>query len=401
MILHIDMDAFYASVEQLDNPELKGKCVIVGRSNRGVVAAASYEARKFGVHSAMPVFQAKRKCPGGTFLPPRMKRYQEISKKIMSLLRDFSPLVEPVSIDEAYIDITGCERLHGQPAQIAIHIKKKIKQSLNLTCSVGIAPNKFLAKIASDMDKPDGFTIIFPDKVIPFIESLPIYKVPGVGKKMNRRLEALGIKTLGDVRKCPEKIISQQLGKFGQRLIKLSAGIDDAPVRPACVHKSVSTEKTLPEDTDDIALLKKYLMMQAEEVGSELRRLEIKVRTITLKLKDADFKQVTRSVTVALPTQSSETIYRAAERLLLDYRLTKKVRLIGVGTSGFLSAVVPVQRNLFEDKRQKSYKWETVDKTLDTITTRFGKGVIKRATLHNPKTKRLKQKAGADKNDAK
>ena len=401
MILHIDMDAFYASVEQLDNPELKGKCVIVGRSNRGVVTAASYEARKFGVHSAMPVFQAKRKCPGGTFLPPRMKRYQEISKKIMSLLRDFSPLVEPVSIDEAYVDITGCERLHGQPRQIAIHIKEKIKQSLNLTCSVGIAPNKFLAKIASDMDKPDGFTIIFPDKVIPFIESLPIYKVPGVGKKMNRRLEALGIKTLGDVRKCPEKIISQQLGKFGQRLINLSAGIDDAPVRPASVHKSVSTEKTLPEDTDDIALLKKYLMMQAEEVGSELRRLEIKVRTITLKLKDADFKQVTRSVTVALPTQSSETIYRAAERLLLDYRLTKKVRLIGVGTSGFLSAVVPVQRNLFEDKRQKSYKWETVDKTLDTITTRFGKGVIKRATLHNPKTKRLKQKAGADKNDAK
>jgi DNA polymerase-4 len=252
---------------------------------------------------------------------------------------------------------------------------------------VGIAPNKFLAKIASDMDKPDGFTIISPDKVIPFIESLPIYKVPGVGKKMNRRLEALGIKTLGDVRKCPEKIISQQLGKFGQRLIKLSAGIDDAPVRPASVHKSVSTEKTLPEDTDDIALLKKYLMMQAEEVGSELRRLEIKVRTITLKLKDADFKQVTRSVTVALPTQSSETIYRAAERLLLDYRLTKKVRLIGVGTSDFLSAAVPVQRDLFEDKRQKSYRWEAVDKTLDTITTRFGKGVIKRATLHNPKQK--------------
>lgn len=204
---------------------------------------------------------------------------------------------------------------------------------------------------------------------------------------MNRRLDALGIKTLGDVRKCPEEIISQQLGKFGQRLIKLSAGIDDAPVRPASAHKSVSTEKTLPEDTDDIALLKKYLMMQAEEVGSELRRLEIKVRTITLKLKDADFKQVTRSVTVALPTQSSETIYRAAERLLLDYRLTKKVRLIGVGTSGFLSAVVPVQRDLFEDKKQKSYRWETVDKTLDTITTRFGKGVIKRATLHNPKHK--------------
>jgi DNA polymerase-4 len=387
MILHIDMDAFYASVEQLDNPELKGKCVIVGRSSRGVVTAASYEARKYGVHSAMPVFQAKRKCPGGTFLPPRMKRYKEISKKLMSLLRDFSPLVEPVSIDEAYVDITGCERLHGQPRQIAIHIKKKIKESLNLTCSVGIAPNKFLAKIASDMDKPDGFTIISPDKVIPFIESLPIYKVPGVGKKMNRRLEALGIKTLGDVRKCPEKIISQQLGKFGQRLIKLSAGIDDAPVRPASVHKSVSTEKTLPEDTDDIALLKKYLMMQAEEVGSELRRLEIKVRTITLKLKDADFKQVTRSVTVALPTQSSETIYRAAERLLLDYRLTKKVRLIGVGTSDFLSAAVPVQRDLFEDKRQKSYRWEAVDKTLDTITTRFGKGVIKRATLHNPKQK--------------
>jgi DNA polymerase-4 len=387
MILHVDMDAFFASVEQLDNPELKGKCVIVGRSNRGVVTAASYEARKYGVHSAMPVFQAKRKCPDGIFLPPRMTRYKEISKKIMSLLRGFSPLVEPISIDEAYVDITGCERLHGQPRQIAIHIKKMIKESLDLTCSVGIAPNKFLAKIASDMDKPDGLIIISPNEVIPFIESLPIYKVPGVGKKMKRRLEVLGIKTLGDVQKCPEKILTQQFGKFGRNLIRLAAGIDDDPVRPVSTHKSVSTEKTLPEDTDDILLLKKYLIMQSQEVGRELRRLEIKVRTITLKLKDADFKQVTRSVTVALPTQSSETIYRVAERLLLDYRLTKKVRLIGVGTSGFLSAVAPVQKDLFEHERQKSYRWETVDKTLDTITTRFGKGVIKRATLHNPKPK--------------
>ena len=225
MILHIDMDAFYASVEQLDDPRLKNKCVVVGgTSNRGVVSAASYEARRFGVRSAMPIYQARQKCPHGIFVPPRMDRYQAISKKIMTILRDFSPLVEPVSIDEAYVDITGCQRLFGEPLEIAREIKGKIWDTVNLTCSVGIAPKKFLAKIASDMQKPDGLTMIPADEVAAFVESLPVGKVPGIGNKMHRQLELLGIRALGDVRRLPQKTLLQHLGKFGARLHALACG---------------------------------------------------------------------------------------------------------------------------------------------------------------------------------
>ena len=225
MILHIDMDAFYASVEQLDNPWLKGKCVIVGgTSNRGVVSACSYEARKYGVHSAMPIFQARQRCPDGIFVPTRMARYKEMSKKIMAILRDFSPRIEVVSIDEAYMDISGSRRLQGDPEKVAVDIKNKIKTSLGLTCSVGMAPGKFLAKVASDIDKPDGLTIIWPQDVTDFIRRLPVQKVPGVGKKTYAQLESMGIKTLEDVKKFPEKIILDRLGKFGHRLI------DSAPL---------------------------------------------------------------------------------------------------------------------------------------------------------------------------
>ncbi|MFC1857881.1 DNA polymerase IV [Thermodesulfobacteriota bacterium] len=382
MILHIDMDAFYASVEQLDNPSLKGQPVIVGGSSkRGVVVAASYEARKYGVHSAMPSYRAKQKCPGAIFLPPRMKRYKELSNKIMSLLKEFSPLVEPVSIDEAYMDITGCEKLHGNIEEIGFLIKKKIKDAVRLTCSVGIAPNRFLAKIASDMDKPDGLYIIMPEEAMPFIETLPIHKVSGVGKKTLKKIHALGIKTLGDVKKYPEKTIMQYLGKFGHRLFELSECIDDTPVCPESAHKSVSAERTLPENTDDPMVLRKYLMNQADEVGRELRKLDVRARTITLKIKHADFKLVTRSTTIPLPTQSSEIIYKEAVKLLSDYNITQKVRLIGVGASGLLSGDVPVQMDLFKEGKNKTRYWEKVDKTVDTITKKFGKGIIKRATL--------------------
>ena len=225
--MHIDMDAFYASVEQLDDPRLKNKCVIVGgTSNRGVVSAASYEARQFGVRSAMPIYQARQKCPHGIFVPPRMDRYQAISKKIMAVLRDFSPLVEPVSIDEAYVDIAGCQHLFGEPQEIAREIKRKIRQTVNLSCSVGVAPNKFLAKIASDMQKPDGLVLIPPEKVSAFVESLPIKKVPGVGNKMLPKLELLGIHTLGDVQRLPQQTLLRHLGKFGLRLRTLSYGTE-------------------------------------------------------------------------------------------------------------------------------------------------------------------------------
>ncbi len=376
------MDAFYASVEQLDNPQLKGKCVIVGgTSNRGVVSASSYEARQFGVRSAMPIYQAKQKCPHGIFVPPRMGRYKEVSQKVMALLRDFSPLVEPVSIDEAYMDITGCQRLFGEPQETAREIKRQIKETVQLTCSIGVAPNKFLAKIASDLEKPDGLTMILPDKVSAFIDALPIKKVPGVGKKMHRQLELLSIRTLGDVQRLPEKTLVKHLGKFGQRLHALSSGTDHSAVTPHASHKSISSERTLAADTRDTKLLKRYLLRQSEDVAKQLRKAGVRAKTITIKIKDADFKQVTRRTTITIPTQSSKTIYRYAERLMDNFKITKKIRLIGVGTSGFSSVTASLQMGLFENNEDTKDEWEKVDKTLDSIGKKFGKDVVGRATL--------------------
>ena len=376
------MDAFYASVEQLDDPRLKNKCVIVGgTSNRGVVLAASYEARQFGVHSAMPIYQAKQKCPHGIFVPPRMGRYKEVSKKVMALLKNFSPLVEPVSIDEAYMDITGCQRLFGEPQEIAWEIKRKIKETVNLTCSVGVAPNKFLAKIASDMEKPDGLTLILPDKVPEFIDSLPVKKVPGVGKKMFRQLELLGLRTLGDVQRLPEKSLLKHLGKFGKRLRTLSSGNDHSPVTPQAPHKSISSERTLAADTRDVKLLKRYLLSQSGEVSKQLRKTGVRAKTITIKIKDENFKTVTRRTTIAIPTQSSKTIYKHAAQLMDDYKITKKIRLIGVGTSGFSSVTASVQMGLFDTHAETRDDWEKIDKALDSISKKFGKDVVGRATL--------------------
>ena len=382
MILHIDMDAFYASVEQLDNPWLRGKCVMVGgTSDRGVVMAASYEARRFGVRSATPVFKARKMCPEGIFIPPRMHRYKEVSKKIMSALREITPAVEVVSIDEAYMDIAGSERLHGDPKKIAMAIKEDIKESQHLTCSVGVASGKFLAKVASDLDKPDGLTIIWPDDVQRFIVNLPVHKVPGVGKKTFQQLTSMGIQTLGDIEKFPEKMLLDRLGKFGTRLIELASGSDHSAVIPDAPNKSISSECTLSEDTGDKKLLKTCMLKQAESVARQLRKANVKAKTITLKLKHADFKQISRSKTVVIPTQSSETIYRHAARLLEEYRLVQKVRLVGVGTSGFTSCALPIQLDLFDRTCQNDSCWTKVDRTLETINQKFGQDAIKRASL--------------------
>ncbi len=384
MILHIDMDAFYASVEQLDNPWLRGKCVLVGgTSNRGVVMAASYEARQYGVRSATPIFKAREMCPDAVFIPPRMRRYKEVSGKVMSVLREFSPEVEVVSIDEAYMDVSGSERLYGDPQALAATIKKEIKERVHLTCSVGVAPGKFLAKVASDLDKPDGLTVIRPEDVPRFIANLPIQKVPGVGKKTFQDLVSMGISTLGDIKKFPEDMLLDRLGKFGHRLIDLSDGMDRSAVTPDAPHKSVSSERTLARDTRDKELLNTYLLQQAEEVARQLRKANVNASTITLKLKHSDFKRVSRSQTIAIPTRSSETIYRHAARLLTEYHLDSKVRLIGVGTSGFKSGRLPIQLDLFDKQIHGDGSWSKIDQTLETITRKFGKEAIKRATLRD------------------
>jgi DNA polymerase IV len=382
MIFHIDMDAFYASVEILDNPAFKGKPVIVGGlSGRGVVAAASYEARKYGVHSAMPMFQALKKCPDARVVPPRKSRYKQVSESVMDILKSFSPLVEQVSIDEAYLDAKGCERLFGSAETMAKEIKNKIKQYVHLTCSVGIAPVKFLAKIASDLDKPDGLTVISPEKVPEFIRSLPVKNAPGVGPRMFQELKTLGIITFGNVQNFPEKLLTDKIGKFGHRLKELSMGIDNSPVVPCSPPKSFSSEETLGFDTADRDLLKKYLFQQANDVGRQLRKSGMKAKTVSIKVKHADFQQITRSNTLKNPTCASNTLFHEACRLLDSCMLMKKVRLIGVGVSGLLIVTHPVQMKLFDLPNQTDYNWEKVDKTMDRIQERFGKQLLTRAVI--------------------
>jgi DNA polymerase IV len=380
MIFHIDMDAFFASVEQLDRPELRGKCVIVGgQSKRGVVATASYEARKFGIHSAMPGFQARKMCPQAIFVPPRMDRYKELSRKIMLILQEFSPLVEPVSIDEAYMDATGCELRQGPPKAIGKAVKHRILSETGLTCSVGIAPNKFLAKIASDMEKPDGLTIIPVENVEPFINQLPIRKVSGVGETLIKKLDQMGIVFLGDIRRYSEKQLIEKLGGFGYRLKGLSHGIDRSVVRPKRPHKSMSSEFTLQEDTINSRELNRYLLQQAENVGRQLRKHDLKAKTVTLKIKHADFRLVSRRQTLATPTDTAESIYRVAAGLLRAYDLHQAVRLIGVAASSLVPAKNPEQMELFCDKEDHSV-WKNVESAVDRIHEKFGAMSIQRAS---------------------
>jgi DNA polymerase-4 len=384
MIVHIDMDAFFAAVEQLDNPELKGQCVIIGSpSGRGVVATASYEARRFGVHSAMPMFMARKKCPHGIIIRPRKKRYKELSLIIMDLFREFTPLVEPVSIDEAYLDVTGCRRLNGSPEKTAQQIKAKVFDTVNLTCSVGIAPCKFLAKIASDMDKPGGLTFIRPEKALAFVKTLPIGKVPGVGKKTLAHLQKIGIKSLGDVHRYSDDMLQKKFGKFGHRLRDLSLCRDNSRVSPFSQAKSVSSETTLTEDTADKTKLQRHLLRQSEDIGRQLRKLAVRAKTITLKIKHADFRQFTRSVTLEAPTHSSETIYRAAVKLLTAYPLTTRIRLIGVGASGLGKKKGAMQMDLFKKRESPDDNWEKVDQAVDSIWKKFGDNTVKKASLHD------------------
>ena len=386
MILHVDMDAFYASVEQLDNPELRGRCVIVGgKSKRGVVSAASYEARQCGVHSAMPIFQAKKLCPDAVFVKPRMYRYKQVSKEVMEILGQFSPVVEVVSIDEAYLDVTGCRRLHGTPVEIALKIKQAVKSQVGLNCSVGVAPLKFLAKIASDMDKPDGLTEITPAETEDFIKNLAIEKVPGVGRITGKILEEMGIRRLGEVRQYTEKALTERLGKFGRRLRELAEARSGGRVVPDAATHSISTETTLSANTSDRKLLESRLLSQAETVARQLRAKNFKARTVTLKVKHADFRLVTRRTTLDRPTQSGMTLFRAAADLLRAYQITDDLRLIGVGASGLLPVDTPIQQDLFNTAAESGRKWEKADRAVDDIARKFGTDAVTRGALVDKK----------------
>ena len=383
VVLHIDMDAFYASVEQLDHPELRGKPVIVGgSSNRGVVSAASYEARKFGVRSAMPIFQAKKRCPDGIFVPVRMSRYKQMSDQVMEILEKYSPTVEQVSIDEAYLDLTGLERLHGSPEQIARRIKDEIRSVLSLSCSVGIAPNKFLAKVASESNKPDGMTIIPSREAGAVARSLPVGKVPGVGKKTVDRLARLKAITLGDLLALPEAALLKAVGKFAYTLLEYAKGKDESPVVSHTDAKSISSEETFEENTNDFEVLRKELLAQAEEVGQRLRKNKLKGSTVTLKLRRADFDRITRSISFSEASDSTNTLYGHALRLLEAVDLSEKVRLIGIAVSGFAKTKSAAEQlTLFGGESRRDESWREVEKAMDSIKDKFGYEAIKRGTL--------------------
>ncbi len=381
------MDAFFAAIEVLDEPSLKGKPVIVGGSSRrGVVSTANYEARRFGVHSAMPIFKAKEKCPQGIFLPVKMERYKEVSKRIMDILSDFTPLVEQVSIDEAYLDIAGTESLLGSPEEIARSIKERIGKETGLSCSIGIAPNKFLAKIASDMHKPDGLTIILADEVDTFLSRLPVEKIPGVGERTVEGLMRYGIKTIRDLKRFSKEQLLKDFGKFGLRLFELARGEDNSPVAPYREVKSVSSEETLPSDTDDLHILKKLIISHADKVARRLRREGLKGRTITVKIKFSDFSAITKSCSIAEATDSSKAISDFASELLINYPLKRKARLVGVAVSNLevrkkeSQACLTMQgtsgqASLLADEQDKERK---LDKAVDEIRDKFGGKKIKR-----------------------
>ena len=382
MILHMDMDAFFASVEQRDNPELRGKPVIIGGdSQRGVVSTASYEARKYGVHSAMPVFQAKKLCPNGIFIPGSMGKYQEASRKIFSLLEVFSPVIQPVSIDEAYVDITGCEKVCGTPREIAEQIKGRVLEHVGLTCSVGIAPVKFLSKIASDINKPDGITIIETGEIEAFISTLPIGKVPGVGKITLKQMKRLSVEYLGDIRAMDEKLLVKCLGIFGRRLKELSLGMDSATVTTGSARKSISSETTLERNTRELEHLRLFVLTHAEDVARQLRLKRVRAKTVTLKITYADFRQITRQKTLKSPTHSSEVLFREAMTLLEQESLSMEIRLIGVGSAGLVPESHPTQIELFSFEPKKSENWQRGEKAMDSIIDKFGSGSVTRAIL--------------------
>ncbi|UCH01151.1 MAG: DNA polymerase IV [Deltaproteobacteria bacterium] len=377
-ILHIDMDAFFAAIEVLDSPSLKGKPVIVGGSTkRGVVSTASYEARRFGIHSAMPIFQAKERCPQGIFLPVKKDRYKEVSKKVMDILRDFTPLVEQVSIDEAYLDITGSEALFGNAEEIARHIKARIGKETGLTCSIGIGPNKFLAKVASDIYKPDGLTIILADDVDKFLSRLPVEKIPGVGRRTIKGLRHYGIKTIGDLKRFSKEQLLKDLGRFGGRLYELAKGMDNSPVVPYRGVKSISSEETLSSDTGDLSILKERVISHADKVAWRLRKEGLKGRTITLKIKLDDFTEMSKGLTVRYTTDSTKIISDSAIKQLKDYPLKRKVRLIGVTVSNLEGSKEGSQTSLFMAGGKKEKERKT-DEAMDEIRERFGGKVIKR-----------------------
>jgi len=387
MIIHVDMDAFYASVEMREQPGLADLPVIVGGSAqaRGVVAAANYAARKYGIHSAMPVAQALRLCPKLVCLPVRMGLYADVSQQIREIFYRYTPEIEPLSLDEAFLDVTSSERLFGNAVNIGHKIKNDIARELSLVASVGIAPSKFVAKIASDINKPDGFVVINMDEVQAFLDPLPIGRLWGVGKVTGTEFERLGIHTVRQVREQPLEALQYRFGKFGEQIWNLAQGIDPRKVVTDSRAKSISNETTFAVDISDRNLLRNYLLELTEQVAFRLRQQGLYARTLQIKLRFSDFKTITRCMSLSAYTQTTQELWKVARRLLdtaLDGK-TRAIRLLGIGASNLSrQSGVSEQADLFASHEQE--KQREIDQLADEIRNRFGTVSIRRgAGPHN------------------
>jgi DNA polymerase IV len=385
--LHVDLDAFYASVEQRDNPHLRGRPVLVGGpAPRGVVAAASYQARAFGVHSAMPMAQALKLCPQAVVVAMGLERYADASRQFFAILGDFSPTVESLSLDEAFIDVHGMHRLLGSPRAIAELIKRRVARELELVASVGAAPTKFVAKIASDIEKPDGLCVVEPDQVLAFLHRLPVSRLWGVGRVTQARLDEMGLTTIGALARYPEELLRKRLGAgLGAHLAALARGEDARPVVADRASVTIGHEETFPLDLDDPAELTPTLLQQADRVAARLRRARLRARVVLLKIKYANFRTVSRRLTLRDATSDGSVIGRAALELLQRVDIGpgqgRAVRLCGVAAANLIDRDGRDQLTLCERDRQRG---ERLGDVLDQIHDRFGTAAVIRAVHAHP-----------------
>ena len=380
-ILHVDMDAFFASVAERDNPELKGKAVVIGMGVRGVVSAANYEARKFGIHAAMPVGRARRLAPHAIFLPVDMPRYQEVSSHVMNIFESFTPWVEPISLDEAFLDVSGVERLLGSPREIATMIRAKVEAQEGITCSVGIAPSKFIAKLASQHCKPNGMLEITADRILTFLHPLPIQAMWGVGEKTAETLERLGLRTIEDIANLPRATLIRALGQAsGASLYELAWGRDYRDVKPHDAEKSISAAETFARDLDNPAEILTEFLRLTERASARLRDKDLFTKTISIKVRFADFSTINRSKTLALPINGTHEIYEVVKALYEALRIDRaRLRLVGVSLENLTSGA-PEQ--LVLGARESG--WRQADGAIDRARARFGAGSVRPARLIKP-----------------
>ncbi|MBT8471485.1 MAG: DNA polymerase IV [Marinicaulis sp.] len=371
---HLDCDAFYAAVEKRDNPDLADQPVLIGGGVRGVVSTCCYIARTYGVHSAMPMFKAKKACPDAVIIKPNMSKYAEVGRAIRQLMLELTPLVEPLSIDEAFMDLSGTERLHGAPPAVTLaRLQSRIEIEHGVTVSIGLSHNKFLSKIASDLDKPQGFCVIGKEETIEFLGRLPVTKIWGVGKAMSARLERDGIRTIAQLQKYDESTLGKRYGEIGLRLARLSQGKDARRVKPQRDTKSISSETTFNEDHSDPQWLEDVLWELCEKISARMKASSFEGKIVTLKLKTGDFKTITRRRTLDEPTNLARLAFDAGKTMLAEAADGRAFRLLGIGFSGLTPASDSAAFDMFNQSRERIAAQE---KAIDTIREKFGNDAI-------------------------